>query len=125
MVVVSISISAKELREFDEIAKKLGFTSRSDAIRSAIHKFVSLSKLTSENEGEDLYVVSIAYEHRKKHQVADVMHKYSEMIKSSLHSHFNDRCIEQIIAVGEYSKVRLFTQELSSIRDVRYSISIV
>ncbi|MBC7107208.1 MAG: ribbon-helix-helix protein, CopG family [Methanomassiliicoccales archaeon] len=125
MVVISVSISAKELREFDEVAKKLGFTSRSDAVRSALHKFVSLSKLVEGSEGEGFYLVSLAYEKKKKHQVADIMHKHSEMIKSSLHSHFNDRCVEQIIAIGEYSKLRSFTEELSSLKDVRYSISIV
>lgn len=38
MVVISISLSGAELKEFDGVTDKLGFSSRSDAVREALHR---------------------------------------------------------------------------------------
>lgn len=125
MVVISVSLSSKELKEFDEISKELGFSSRSDAVRSALAKFISSNRLVLGAEGEGHYFVSISYQEKKKHQVTEIIHKYSDVIKSSLHTHFDDKCVEQIIIVGDYGKVKSFTEELSSQKDVRYCICIL
>jgi CopG family nickel-responsive transcriptional regulator len=125
MVVISVSLSSKELKEFDEISKKLGFSSRSDAVRSALAKFISANRLVLGSEGEGHYLVSISYEEKKKHQVTEIIHKYSDVIRSSLHTHFDERCVEQTIIIGEYEKVRSFTEELSALKDVRYCICIL
>jgi metal-responsive CopG/Arc/MetJ family transcriptional regulator len=42
--VVSISLSGTELKEFDNITNKMGFSSRSDAVREALHRFVAQNK---------------------------------------------------------------------------------
>jgi CopG family nickel-responsive transcriptional regulator len=125
MVVISVSLSSKELKEFDEISKELGFSSRSDAVRSALAKFISANRLVLGSEGEGHYLVSISYEEKKKHQVTEIIHKYSDVIRSSLHTHFDERCVEQTIIIGEYEKVRSFTEELSALKDVRYCICIL
>jgi CopG family nickel-responsive transcriptional regulator len=125
MVVISVSLSSKELKEFDEISKELGFSSRSDAVRSALAKFISANRLVLGSEGEGHYLVSISYEAKKKHQVTEIIHKYSDVIRSSLHTHFDERCVEQTIIIGEYEKVRSFTEELSALKDVRYCICIL
>lgn len=125
MVVISVSLSSKELKEFDEISKKLGFSSRSDAVRSALAKFISANRLVLGSEGKGHYLVSISYEEKKKHQVTEIIHKYSDVIRSSLHTHFDKRCVEQIIIIGEYEKVRSFTEELLALKDVRYCICIL
>jgi len=122
MVVISVSLSSKELKEFDEISKELGFSSRSDAVRSALAKFISANRLVLGAEGEGHYFVSISYQEKKKHQVTEIIHEYSDVIKSSLHTHFNERCVEQIIIIGNHEKVMSFTEELSSLKDVRYYI---
>ena len=36
MVVISVSLSARELREFEDVARQAGFSSRSDAVRDAL-----------------------------------------------------------------------------------------
>jgi CopG family nickel-responsive transcriptional regulator len=125
MVVISVSLSSKELKEFDEISKEIGFSSRSDAVRSALAKFISANRLVLRSEGEGHYLVSISYEEKKKHQVTEIIHKYSDVIRSSLHTHFDERCVEQTIIIGEYEKVRSFTEELSALKDVRYCICIL
>jgi metal-responsive CopG/Arc/MetJ family transcriptional regulator len=44
MVVISISLSGIELKEFDNITNKMGFSSRSDAVCEALHRFVAQNK---------------------------------------------------------------------------------
>ena len=51
MVVISVSISAKELRDFEEMAKQAGYSSRSDAVRDALHRFVSGNNWINDLEG--------------------------------------------------------------------------
>ena len=125
MVVISVSLSSKELKEFDDVLKELGFSSRSDAVRSALAKFISANRLALGSEGKGHCFVSVSYQEKKKHQETEIIHKYSNVIKSSLHTHFDERCVEQIIIIGDYGKVMSFTEELSALKDVRYCICIL
>ncbi len=125
MVVISVSLSSKELKEFDDISKELGFSSRSDAVRSALAKFVSVNRLAHGGDGEGCYIISVSYEEKKKHQVTEVIHRYTHVIRSSLHMHFDDRCLEQMTIIGEYEKVKSLTEELSGLKDVRHCICVL
>jgi CopG family nickel-responsive transcriptional regulator len=125
MVVISVSISSSELKDFDAISKELGFSSRSDAVRSALSRFISANRLILGSRGEGHYFISVSYKERKKHLVTEVIHKYSDVIRSSLHTHFDEKCVEQIIITGEYDKVKSLTEELSALKDVRYCICVL
>lgn len=125
MVVISVSISAKELKEFDEVARDLGFSSRSDAVRAALHRFASENRSARGAGEQGCYVISVSYDERKKHQVTEIIHRYSHVIRNSLHTHFDNKCLEQLTIVGEHDKVKALTEQLSALKDVRHSTCIL
>jgi CopG family nickel-responsive transcriptional regulator len=123
MVVISVSISAKELKDFEEVAKQTGFSSRSDAVRDALHRFVSGNTWINGMDGRVSCVVSVIYADRKKHHVHDIIHEYADIVHSSMHTHIDHRCVEQIVLDGPSEEVRHLLSELSSQKDVRVTVS--
>ncbi len=59
MSVISISIPGNELNKFDEAIKELGFSSRSDAIRNALHRFVIQHKWVDNSDETLPFIVTI------------------------------------------------------------------
>lgn len=123
MVVISVSLSAKDLKDFEEAMKQTGFSSRSDAVRDALHKFVSGNNWINGMEGQVSCVVSVIYADRKKHHVHDIIHEFADIVHSSMHTHIDHRCVEQIVLDGPSSEVRKLLGELSGQKDVRVTIS--
>ena len=74
MVVSKRITLGKELREFDEISGKAGFSSRSDAVRDAMHRYVSSNNWANRAEGRAVCAVSIIYSDRKKLKVHEIIH---------------------------------------------------
>ncbi len=123
MVVISVSLPAQELKEFEEVANRAGFSSRSDAVRDALSRFVSANSWASGMEGQVSCVVSIIYADRKKHHVHEVVHQYADIVHSSMHTHLEHRCVEQIVLDGDAEEVRKLLVELSAHKDVRITMS--
>ena len=71
MVVISVSLSAQELKEFEKVASQAGFSSRSDAVRDALARFVSANNWANGMEGKVSCALSIVYSDRKKLHVRD------------------------------------------------------
>jgi len=123
MVVISVSISARELKDFEDMAKQTGYSSRSDAVRDALHRFVAGNNWINDLDGKVSCVLSVIYVDRKKHQVHDIIHKHSEVVHSSMHTHIDHRCVEQVVLEGPSADVRELLAELSAQKDVRVTIS--
>lgn len=118
MVVVSVSLSGKELKEFDSVADKRGFSSRSDAVREALHRFVAQNRWDEQaGEGKPL-VATLVYEDRKEQPLHDVMRDFKDVIFSATHTHFADKCIEWIILSGSNSRIGEFMERVSAIKSV-------
>ncbi len=124
MVVISVSLSARELREFEDVARQAGFSSRSDAVRDALSLFVSNNNWVNEMEGRVSCAVSVIYADRKKHHVHEVIHRYADIVHSSMHTHLEHRCVEQIVLDGPSEEVRKLLSELSSHKDVRIAMNL-
>ena len=124
MVVISVSLSAKELKDFEDMAKQAGFSSRSDAVRDALSRFVSSNSWANGVEGQVSCVVSVIYADRKKHHVHEIVHQYADIVHSSMHTHLEHRCVEQIVLDGPSDDVRKLLSELSSHKDVRITMNL-
>ena len=120
MSVISISIPGNELNKFDEVIKELGFSSRSDAIRNALHRFVIQHKWIDNNDETLPFIVTIVYPNRKEDAVHDTLHKFNDIIMTATHTHFGDKCVEWVILKGNNDKIKQFTQSISAVKDVMF-----
>ena len=123
MVVVSVSLPEDELQEFDGVSKDAGFSSRSDALREAIRDFIAAKKLIDDTDELLNCIVTILYTDKKKHHVHDIVHDYSDVVHSSMHTHINGQCVEQIVLEGPASEIKNLFCKLSAQKDVRISIN--
>lgn len=119
MVVISISLSSKELKEFDAITEKMGYSSRSDAVREAFQNFISENRWKGSGEGPINLLVSLIYEDDKAHKVLDIIHDHSSTIHSSSHTHVDHKCIDQLVLKGEVEQLKEFLNSVAGIKDVR------
>jgi len=124
MVVISVSLSAKELKAFEEVAREAGFSSRSDAVRDALHRFVTGANPINGAEGDISCVVSIIYAERKKLNVHEIIHEYSDIVHSSMHTHIGHRCVEQIVLAGDSADIKKLLAKLSAEKNVRITLNI-
>ncbi|NJD75723.1 MAG: CopG family ribbon-helix-helix protein [Candidatus Methanoperedens sp.] len=118
MVVISISLSGTELKEFDNITNKLGFSSRSDAVREALHRFVAQNKWIEHLDNSSPFIATIVYDDKREQPVHNVIHDFKNIVKSSTHTHFGDRCAEWVILQGDGEIIKQFVESLSAIKDV-------
>ena len=119
MVVISVSLPANDLTEFDGIVLEMKHPSRSDAVRDAIHRFVQEHRWFHTAEQRSHFLLSLVYPDRSKHAVLDVLHRHGDAIHSSAHTHFDGTCADQLVLLGEHPRVSDLVKELTAIRDVR------
>jgi CopG family nickel-responsive transcriptional regulator len=119
MSVISISVPVKELKEFDEVWRRAGHSSRSDAARDALHAFVVHGRWRGALDAPGHFLMSIVYEEKKKHQVLQKIHASGDIIQSSMHTHFDGKCVEQLVLKGETEGVRALVEGLNAIPGVR------
>ena len=119
MSVISVSLPSKDLSEFDNAWKRTNHSSRSDAVRAALHNFVVQSRWKGVDDLQGHFLMSIIYTDKKKHQVLQQVHAFTDVIHSSMHTHFEDMCVEQLVLKGGSEHIHEFVEKLNSIPGVK------
>ncbi|HLB67878.1 MAG TPA: hypothetical protein VJN63_05380 [Thermoplasmata archaeon] len=125
MVVVSVSLSAKNLLEFDQVTAEMNYSSRSDAVRDAIHKFLQEHRWYHMLEHRSHFLLSLLYKEGSKHQVTEVLHRHNRVIHSSSHTHFDGQCADQLVLLGPGNEIAALMRDLAGVKDVRVCNCIV
>lgn len=104
MTVVSLSVENELLHKFNDIIKKEGFKSKSEAFRMALHDFV-LKYQFSEPESNEMVEMIIGFSYieslKMRNVLSTIQHDYLTEIKETLHRHiFNNVCFELVILHG-------------------------
>jgi len=119
MPIVSLSMSEPTLKRFDEAARRLGYSSRSEAFRDAMQDFVSAEEWRLP-AGRNALIMAVLYERDEpKVQLSLLRHKYEE-IRTMLHTHLDDvNCLEVFIAEGVNSRLKEIIRHVRRIRGVK------
>ncbi len=114
MPVISISLNREILEETDRIQTELGFSGRSEVIRTALRMLIVNSKEKRALVGR-LHSILLLLHHKKaENVVTEIKHDYEEITKSQSHHHLGeDKCLEVFVLDGNAEKIkemeRLFT----------------
>ncbi|PMQ01403.1 MAG: nickel-responsive transcriptional regulator NikR [Dictyoglomus sp. NZ13-RE01] len=119
-----ISLEEDLLEKFDEVIKKKGYNSRSEAIRDLLRDYIIKEKW--ERKSETIAgTISIIYDHHVHglvEKLTDIQHHYHDIIISTMHVHFDEKnCLEVIIFRGRVEKVKNLYDDISSIKWVRHT----
>lgn len=117
MVVISVSLSGPELEKFDRLVQHFGFGSRSSAVRDALYHFIASHQL--ELEGHQDLAVTLVYTAGRQDAVNRVAHQFEDVIRTSLHNHLEETCVDVFIVHGDGARVHGLLDQLTKLKDVR------
>jgi len=118
-----VSLSLELLDRFDLLLRKLGYASRSEAVRDLIRQKL----LDEDGESPDtgaFAVVSLVYDGRAADipsRLVKLQHVSDAEVISSLHVHVDaDNCLEIVALKGRCEDVRALGQRLISVKGVKF-----
>lgn len=118
-----VSLETVLLKKFDSFIQRLGYNSRSEALRDLIRERLVAEEWKTENK-EIIGVLSLVYDHEIREltdKLTQIQHQYLELIVSSTHIHVDHHnCLEVIILKGKSGVIKNISQELQSTKGVKH-----
>ncbi len=115
-----VSIDENLLERFDAMIEERSYNNRSEAIRDMIRD--RLVEREWEEDEEVMGVVTVLYDHHKKHLSDELTHRqhdYHDLILSTTHLHVDERnCLELIAVQGKGKEVKEVADQLISTKGV-------
>lgn len=123
MVVISVSLSGQELKDFDQLVKHFAYDNRSSAVRDALYHFIASHRLEFSKEEMSL-VFTLVYD-PKKHmdRVHELIHEEGDLIRTSLHNHMGRQCVDVLVVHGKGERVHELLDALTRLKDVRVNVT--
>jgi CopG family nickel-responsive transcriptional regulator len=122
---IGISLPGELLDNFDKIITDRGYSSRSEGIRDAIRTYNQHYEWMKKIQGKRAATISIVYDCSKKgvsNSLAKIQHEYVGLINSTVRFHIDaNSCFEVIIMEGEGKKIVELTENILSLKGVKYS----
>ena len=121
MVVISISLNEQNIKDLDAIQKELGFSGRSEAVRTALRMLVAERNERKKMVGRVDGALIIVTEMGSSESIDEIYHKNQEMIKTHIHNHVGgDRCMNLLMIGGEAGRVNNILDQLERLEGVSY-----
>ena len=106
MEILSISVDDETKKRLGEIQKRLGFKSRSKLLRDAVQSLVKDYEALEGLKGTVEIVFVLSYREAEKNHVSNTLHHFKEKIKSELHQHGSESCIDVLNVKASAPEVR-------------------
>ena len=122
MPIVSISLSDRLLEELDNTKEELGFSGRSEIVRTAIRSLLRERQDIEKLDGTIDSVIITTHDDAHAGELSKIQHDYEDIITTQLHNHLeNHKCLELFVLHGDAAQVRAFWEALQSSDDVEQS----
>ena len=119
---VGISLDKELLSQFDELIKKQGYQSRSEAIRDLVRQRLSAEELSDPN-AEAVAAVFLVYDHHATsvpQKLIEIQHSHILHAISSLHVHLSEHdCLEIIVLRGRVGEINRVGDNIISTKGVK------
>lgn len=122
MSIVSVSINDRLLEKLDELQDELGFSGRSEIVRTAIRGFLQDRQTVDMLEGEVNGVLLVTHSEDNASQISEIQHRFEDVIRTHLHDHLDeDTCLELFMVDGEAADVRSFWETLQASQETGHA----
>ncbi|MFX1397074.1 MAG: ribbon-helix-helix protein, CopG family [Promethearchaeota archaeon] len=124
MPIISLQLNDELLERFENVRRKSGFQSKSEALRGAIVNFIKNHENFENFEGYKIMTINLVYPLKEVivDEITELISQFSSVIKTISDWRIAEKKIETVLAVGEFSMIKDLFQKLSNIRDVNCSI---
>ncbi|MBN2154756.1 MAG: ribbon-helix-helix protein, CopG family [Candidatus Lokiarchaeota archaeon] len=119
MPMVSLQLSDDILNKFDEVQRKSGYLSRSEALRDAILKFIGEHERRQDSLEIKRAIISVIYspDPSKSEEFATIEHRFEDIVKSFSEYMLDEQTLRIYVIIGEHSRIYDFTQSFNKIKD--------
>ncbi len=120
--IVSLSLGEELLAEMDRLQGELGFSGRSELVRSGIKMLLNDRKEKGELKGEIEAILLVVHGEQKESGITEMKHKFDDVIKTDIHSNLkNGKCLEVFILNGDAEKIRKFYMFAQTNKKIDYT----
>jgi CopG family nickel-responsive transcriptional regulator len=130
MTVISVSLTPELLERLDGFVEKMGFSSRSEALRLAVRDSLSQFSLQSMQRGQIMSTVTIISETESASShlgILDLRNGFDDIIFGNMHLHIEEGlCIEIFLVKGGSETVMNFvarSKTVKGVREVNYTLT--
>jgi metal-responsive CopG/Arc/MetJ family transcriptional regulator len=104
--IISISLDEETLKELNGIQHNLGFKSRSKMIRATIDSLMNEFRIIDSIKGRHEVVLIVTYRTHEKYHVSEILHKFEDSIKTTIHQHHSTLCLDIINVDADANRIR-------------------
>ena len=130
MTVISVSLTPELLERLDGFVEKMGFSSRSEALRLAVRDSLSQFSLQSMQRGQIMSTVTIISETESASShlgIMDLRNGFDDIIFGNMHLHIEEGlCIEIFLVKGGSETVMNFvarSKTVKGVQEVNYTLT--
>ncbi len=119
MTIISMSIPQELLEQMDTLQEDIGFSGRSELIRTAVTMLANDTKEKSKLSGVVDGVVIVIHPERYTDDLSELPHTFQHIIKTQIHNHLkNHKCLEIFIVHGTAEAIKRFHEAFQTSRKV-------
>jgi len=119
MTIVSMSLDPATLKKFEEVVRRRGYPSRSEAFREALRDFIDEAEWAHESGTAMLVLSAVVDKESTKTDLVHIQHRFEE-IRTMLHTHLDEAsCLEIFVAEGPSGRLKEFVQALRRVKGVK------
>lgn len=118
-----VSIEPNLLKKFDNLIKKEGYETRSEAIRDLIrNSLISTKKL--DPESISMGTLTMLYDHHTgniTNRLLEIQHDHTSEILTTTHIHIDhDNCLEVLILKGKTKQIQKLADNIKSLKGIKH-----
>ncbi len=122
--IISLQISDDLLERFEKVRTESGFTSKSEALRDAILKFIKNYEQFEDKEGYKVMSINLVYPLKDTiiDEITELYNQNNKIIKTITDWRIANKKIELLLAVGEFNLIKDLKNKLADIKDVTCTV---
>ena len=124
MKIISLQVSEELLDRFEKVRKQSGFSSKSEALRDSILKFIESYEKFENLEGYRIMTINLVYPIKEPiaDEISELFYKFHTIIKVVSDWRIAERKIETVLVVGEFGFIKDLYRSIAKIKEVSSSI---
>lgn len=120
----TVSLDRELAEAFEAYRQRLGYASRSEAVRDLLRGFLDRQRSEQGSGGDCVGILTYIYDHHRRDLAAgltEVQHEHHDLSVATLHVHLDhDHCLESSVLRGPLERVRRFADQVIARRGVRH-----
>lgn len=118
VAVVSISLPEELLAQADRVIEKRGFAGRSEFLRACVRDLIAAYAVEeAQARGRRGASLTLVYPEGMERAFSRVRHEFSDVVRSMMHGHAGETCVEIFVLEGESARIRSFADALRASRE--------